>query len=668
MRGFTQREPLEGAVASEQTMVLVLVDDEAIYFGAVLEDSEPQHVTAALHGRDLWKLTGLWDYAGPDDSFAVLLDTFSDRRNGYYFAVNPNGARTDAHVTGEGLNRNFEWDGVWHAAARRHEEGWTTEIAIPFKTLRYPSSPERHELAFGLNFQRVIRRKNEESFWAPVELSATLWWFSRAGRLTGLPMPGRRRLLEAQPFVVAQATRFGADAPTSAEWQPGIDVRAGLTSGLTANATVNTDFAQVEVDQQQINFTRFSLFFPEKREFFLEGAGIFNFGFRDESKLFFSRRIGLDAGGREVPMTAGGRVSGRAGPYEVGALIAATGRTDAVPRAANTVVRVRRQVFGRSSIGAMFTGVRSAAASNHAIGFDSDVTMLRYLTINSFWARSFDPARHGDQSAGSVYAHWDTDGLGAQYIFHHFGAAFAPALGFFPRTGIQRHSPGARVAWRPPAGPVRRYLVRGTLDWFHDAKGVQRTRAHMLHGIATLQNGDELLAQVNHSTEAPERPFAIGGGTIVPAGTYRFERGLLRYRMSAGRRYGASTAYSWGGFYGGTRRQIDLQATVKLSDHLAVLPTWEWNVVQLPAGHVTTTLGGLRVNYSHSNRLISKVFVQHNSATDRLIVNLRLDFIYRPNSHIYLVVNDARETGGPNTSLDARQRAVILKIVHLVSR
>jgi hypothetical protein len=241
---FVQREPREGTAASERTSVRIITDDRAIYFGITLEDSEPERITAALHGRDLWKLTGLWDFAGPDDSFAILLDTFRDGRNGYYFAVNPNGAMTDALITGEGLNKNFEWDGVWRAAARRYEGGWTAEIAIPFSTLRYPAVNGDGDLAFGLNLQRVIRRKSEESFWAPIELSGTLWWFSRAGRLMGLLPRQRTRMAEVKPFMVARATRTAIQR-TAADFQPGLDVRFGLTSSVTLDVTANTDFAQV---------------------------------------------------------------------------------------------------------------------------------------------------------------------------------------------------------------------------------------------------------------------------------------------------------------------------------------------------------------------------------------------------------------------------------------
>lgn len=666
--GFVQREPREGTAASERTTVRIAAGDHAIYFGIVLEDSEPERVTAALHGRDLWKLTGLWDYAGPDDSIAILLDTFRDGRNGYYFAVNPNGAMTDALITGEGLNRNFEWDGVWRAAARRHAGGWTAEIAIPFSTLRYPAASDDTGLAFGLNLQRVIRRKNEESFWAPVELSGTLWWFSRAGRLAGMLPRQQRRVAEVKPFVVARASRTAA-AATDADFQPGIDVRLGLTSSVTLDVTANTDFAQVEVDDEQINFTRFSLYFPEKREFFLEGAGVFNFGFRNESKLFFSRRIGLDAGGREVPMLAGARASGRAGPYEFGAIAARTGKTASVRDATQSVLRVRRQLFGRSSVGAMLTDVRSEGAGNRVVGIDSDLTMFRYMTVNSFWAGTFPSAGDGKQAfATNIYAHWDTDALGIQYIFHDFDAGFAPALGFFPRVGVRRQSPGGRVAWRPQRGPVRRYLIRTMLDWFHDEAGRQRTRAHMTQLIVTLQNGDELLVQGNHNTETPERSFVVGRNTVVPANAYRFERGQIRYAASPGRRYAATGSYSWGGFYGGTRQQVQLSATAKVTDHFALLPSYERNDVRLPFGHFTATLAGVRLNYSASNRVISNTFVQYNNITRRLTANFRLDLIYRPNSHVYVVVNDTRDVGMTPLEAVTRDRAIILKVVHLLKR
>lgn len=669
--GFVQREPREGAPASEPTTVRVLFDATTIYFGARLGDSEPDQITAALHGRDLWNLAGLRDSYGPDDSLAILLDTFMDGRNGYYFAVNPNGAMTDALITGEGLNKNFQWDGVWQAAARRDDTGWSAEVAIPFRTLRYGQPDAQGELAFGLNVQRVIRRKNEEAFWAPIGLSGSLWWFSHAGRLVGLRAPDQRRLVELKPFVVADAVQSAETGlATVGGIHPGLDVRVGVSSELTLDLTLNTDFAQVEVDEQQLNFTRFSLFFPEKREFFLEGAGIFNFGFRNESKLFFSRRIGLDDRGREIPILGGAKLAGKRGPYELGAIMSRTGERHGLDPATQTVLRLRRQLFTRSSVGLMMTDARGEqpGAANRVVGLDADITMLRYLTVNTFWARSFTRRARGDGTAANVYAHWDTDVLGVQYIFHDFGRDFFPGLGFFPRVNIRRHSPGGRVAWRPAQGPVRRYLVRTTHDWFHDQAGIQRTRSHMLQTIVTFENGDEVLVQGNHFTESPERGFVLGRDTRVPPGVYPFNRGIARYTMSPGRQFGVSTAYSWGGFYGGTRRQFEARATAKVTDHLAVLPTYERNAVNLPFGRFASNLAGLRFNYNASNKLITHAFLQYNDVSQRATLNLRLDYIYRPNSHLYLVWNEGRDTSEFAPGLPVRDRAIILKVVHLLRR
>jgi hypothetical protein len=670
LAGFVQREPREGAPVSEETAIFVLFDDEALYFGAVLGDSAPDQITAALRGRDLWKLTGQWDSVGPDDSVAILLDTFADGRNGYYFAVNPNGAMTDALITGEGLNKNFEWDGVWRAAAQRGPEGWSVEIAIPFATLRYPEVGPDQTLSFGLNVQRVIRRKSEEAFWSPVGLSGTLWWFSRAGRLEAIRPPVRRRVVEVKPFLVADATRREATGEaTSYNGQPGVDARLGVTSGLTLDLTLNTDFAQVEVDEQQVNFTRFSLFYPEKREFFLEGAGIFNFGYRDESKLFFSRRIGLDAAGQEVPLLGGAKLAGKAGRYEIGAITTRTKAHDSLSGAAQTVVRGRRQISARSSIGAMITDVRGPGmASNQVVGLDADMILFKYLTLNSFWARSSGVGSPSARTATNLYAHWDTDVFGLQYIFHDFGRDFEPALGFFPRVNIRRQSPGTRVAWRPARGPVRRYLIRTIWDWFHDQDGVQRTRHHLLHGSVTMENGDEIFVQAEHFTESPENSFVLGRDTRIPVGVYRYHRGTARYTMSPGRRYGAAVSYSWGGFYGGTREELDLRVTAKATDHFAILPTYVRNRVELPFGSFTSNLAGLRVNYNASNRLITHAFLQYNDVIQRLTLNTRLDFIYRPNSHIYLVFNEGRDTSEEAPGLPVRDRSVIVKIAHLLRR
>ena len=661
-RGFVQREPSPGTPASEETEVQVAFDDHGIYFGIRAHDDQPGRLIRDLHGRDVARLSGN-QFWGQDDSVALILDTFHDGRNGYYFSVNPNGARTDGLISNEGQLLNFDWQGVWEAEVMVDESGWTVEVFIPWSTLRFPAT---RTPTVGLNVQRVIRRQTEETYWSPLGLSEDLWWVSRAGTLEGLELPTVTRPVEAKPFFTGSRGRGPSFEGSERTLQPGIDVKVGLWDGLTADFTYNTDFAQVEVDEQQVNLTRFPLLFPEKREFFLENAGVFEVGVESFSRLFFSRRIGLNPDGEPIPIRAGGRLQGRVGGgIEVGALSIRTEQTPNVAEATHSLFRTRRNFGRRNTAGILLTNLAqgSGEANNSVMAVDWDLNPWRYLGFEGYLARSrTDGVTEQEWSAGGIL-HWNTDEFGVRFVFHEHQENFNPAMGFLPRPAIRHYQPGARLGFRPDWSLVRRIVVRSTWDHVFDRDRTLLSRNIMTHAIWTLESQDGLTIQRNDRFESLERPFPIHPDVVVDQGEYRFSSHLFRFNSSAQRRLSGRFQYEWGDFFGGERRAWDFEMGVRANAHVSFGPRYERNEVRLPQGDFTTNLGGVRVRVAPSNRLMLDAFLQYNDTTEQVSTNLRLDLIHRPGSNLFVVYNDTRELEGRHWEVQDRQQ--IVKLTYL---
>ena len=407
---FVQAEPHEGQLATEITEVRLVFDGEALYVGVACHDAAG---AAGIIINDIRK-----DFVtGEQDSFEMILDTFADRRNGFVFAVNAVGAKSDSQIANEGRDVNASWDAVWSVATRTGADGWSAEIRIPFKTLRFTPGAGR---VWGVNFSRRIRRKNELDFWSPVPRVYNLYRASLGGTLDGLPDASQGRNLRIKPFVAADATRAAGGDDFSTGAHAGLDVKYGVTPSLTLDLTVKPDFAQAEADEQQVNLTQFSLYYPEKREFFLENSGTFYFGDipresrigtarfsppEEEVLLFFSRRIGLTDDGQAIPIAAGARLTGRAGAYGVGLMTIQTQSFNGEPGDNYTVVRGRRDILNNSDVGAIFLSRQSSDNSgdyNRVAGADANFRFLRALSINSFIAKSDTPgASEGELAAGA---------------------------------------------------------------------------------------------------------------------------------------------------------------------------------------------------------------------------------------------------------------------------
>ena len=680
--GFIQQEPAEGAPAADETELWVTFDDDTLYVSARCWSAAPERIVANEMKRDSWGMYG-------NETLGVVLDTFYDRRNAFAFTTNAIGGLFDALVTDE-RSQNIDWNTVWDVAAGRFDGGWTVEIAIPFKSLRYRSGPAQ---MWGINVQRRVASTNETSFLTPIPASlswAGAYKMSSAATLVGLEVPASGTRLEIKPYGISDVTTDlarTADERTLAGGDVGFDVKYGVTQGLTADFTYNTDFAQVEVDEQQVNLTRFSLFFPEKREFFLEGQGIFDFGggFTSDSTafyfgggqfsgtapiLFFSRRIGLQDG-RTVPIRAGGRLTGKAGPYSIGVLNVQTEQAGTVSPTNFSVARVKRDILRRSAVGALFTG-RSVSldgsGSNQVFGVDGLFSFHDNLNITSYLAQSRLPGV-GSDDAMSYQARLDYRGDRWGFLAERLGvgADFRPEVGFVRRHDFRRNFVEGRFSPRPLSiASIRKFLFQGSLDYTTDGGGLLETRAQQgLFGIE-FENGDLFFAGATDSYEWLKRPFEMTPAITVPAGAYRFTNTRIVYAPGQQRAVSGGLSFDHGGFFGGDRTGVGYTfGRVYLSSQLNVEPSLSFNWLELPEGDFRTDLVAVRTTYTLTPRMFVAALVQYNSTLDSLGTNLRFRWEYQPGSELFVVYTDERDTLDPRGPF-LQNRAFVVKATRLL--
>ena len=685
--GFVQRNPDTGRPATERTEVRIARDRDGIYIGVMAYDSDPDTIVAKEMQRDGSRSFGGFRGAsgayGNDDSVIIVLDTFLDRRNAFYFETNPNGARADALIEDEN-NPRFEWDGVWNAAATRTPEGWSAELAIPFSTLRFGADGG----TWGLNIRRLIRRNNEEAFWAPVGRDANLPRLSLAGELTGLGelKPGIN--LRAKPFGIAtSALDFETPSARSDEqYDGGLDLlRWGISNSMTLDLTANTDFAQVEADDERINLTRFSLFFPEKREFFLENGGIFDFGPTQGQgggmrgpllRMFFSRRIGLEENGI-IPIRGGARFTGRAGGWNFGLLDVQTrgasglGDDGDIDVAATNwgVARIKRNIGERSSIGAISTNKQvSEDEWNRVAGIDADINVSRKVNFNGFFAASRDKDLGSDEvtdwAAGGGFNYrgriWR-----ARASFTEIRDDFRPAMGFLLRDGIRRYDYNVDFEPRPANSLGIRNLnfnQRTQVVTLSDGTIETIDATVRFFGFDT-RAGDRISFFASYNFERIFEDFEIQDGIIIPPGDYDFTDVGLFLRTDGSRPVSFFGFYTKGTFFGGNRFMGNSTLSLRLSRLLSAETAWSYNDVDLPAGSFKASVVRERIKLAFSPNLFWNTLVQYNITTDLLTLNSRLNWIYRPGADIFLVYNQDWGTG---TVIRPKNRAIILKFTYLL--
>jgi len=669
--GFVQQVPHEGRPATEQTEVWVLFDEANLYLAGRCHDSRPDRIVANELRRDHYNIF-------QNDNFAVTIDTFYDRRTGYVFQTNPLGALRDGFVSDERAS-NYDWNTVWRTKSRRLADGWSVEMAIPFKSLRYPRAGPQ---VWGINFRRIVQSKNETSFFSLVPASygnRGINKLSSSGTLVGVETPSGSRRLELKPYAIASLTTnrqalspyandLGADS--------GLDLKYGLTRGLTADLTVNTDFAQVEEDDQQVNLTRFNLLFPEKRDFFLEGQGIFAFGgsvqraggpgspgtagaaatTRESTTslapfLFFSRRIGLEAG-HEVPVRAGGRVTGRAGSYLIGALQMRTGgQREAGARATDfSVLRLRRDLLRSSTVGLIFTRrAPSVAGAGASLAYGADVSLLPIpdLTLVGYYARTRTPNLALAGSGESSYRaqiEYAGDRYGLQLERLSVGERFNPEAGFLRRQAFRRSLAQLRFSPRTKTSRlVRKWGLETSLDYVEDAHGRLETREAQGTFRLEMQSGDAWTLEATRYLDRPTRAFVIDR-VRLPAGDYRFQDLRSVLELSPRRRAIGSVTLARGSFYGGERTEAGYRGRIELSPRLSFEPGVSYNWVDLPQRAFTTRLLTARTSFTLSARGFVSALVQYNSTSSSLSGSVRLRWEYQPGSELFVVWSEGRDT------------------------
>jgi len=659
--GFVQQEPREGEPASEPTEVWVFFDARNLYVSARLWDSRPERIVADEMRRD--------GAISNNDSFAIILDTFRDRRTGFLFITNPLGGLQDGHVTSE-ADYNGNFDPIWTAQGGRFERGWMVEVAIPFRSLRYGSPGEQ---AWGINFRRRIPWKGEVSHLTDVPASFGMFAIMRlseAATLTGIVAPEAGLNLDLKPYVISRVASDRIASPpisNDADGDVGFDVKYGVTQGLTADFTYNTDFAQVEDDQQQINLTRFGLFFPEKREFFLEGQGIFNFGGGggDVPILFFSRRIGL-SNNRVVPIRAGGRLTGKVDRFSIGLLDIQTGASEqADARPVNfAVARLRRDIFEKSSIGAIVTSRHEGGAISAAYGLDTNLA-FGVTTVNAYYAESSSPGS-GERDA-SYYAAFDynSDRYGVKAEHLVVGDDFEPDAGFLRRENFRKHSASLRFSPRPAGSSVlRKVYYEAGLSYYTDNDGRLESRSATARVAADLVNDDQISANYSRDYELLVLPFPIQDGAAVPPGRYSFQNLRLAYTRAASSRVSGTVSADAGSFYGGSRYQLSYTGRVSLTPRLGLEPRAEVNWIQLPASF-TTRLFSVRSLFAFSPRSTLGALVQYNSSSDSVSSNVRFQWEYQPGSSLFVVYSEGRTTETPELFPRLQNRAFVIKLTRL---
>ena len=656
---FIQQIPDEGAPASERTEAWVFFDDDNLYVAARNYESVPEVDWVANEmRRDTFQLR-------TNDSFSVMLDTYLDRRNGAAFLVTPIGGFSDFAISNEGdrgRGVNFDWNIVWDSRVGRFDGGWTVEMEIPFRSLRYEPGSEQ---TWGIQFRRIIRRLSEASYLTELPISAALgnslvagmWRISEAGTLNELEVPPRNFNLEIKPYGLGTVTTNRLAAPpisNLSKEELGVDVKFGITNNLTADFTYNTDFAQVEVDERQVNLTRFNLFYPEKREFFLEGEGNFDFSqprSLDVPAMFFSRRIGLEKG-QIVPIEAGARVTGKIGDFDIGALNIGTDAVNSANIEANdfSVIRIKRDVLSRSTVGMLFTERSESLigeGSNQLYGIDGSFDFLDDFSIDTYLAKTDSPDLKGEDKSYMANFDYNGDRYGFTSGYLVVEDNFNPEIGFKRRDNFKQYSGSARFSPRPASiESIRRFILQAnTKSYWSASTDKLETRQHRLSFTTEFESSDQFTVSISDDFEMLTRPFNIANGVTLQPGKYDFTSYQTSYRLGTQRKVSGALSLRIGDFWSGENTSIGISSgRIELSPQLSLEPSYSINRVELPEGDFRTELGRLRITYTLSPRMYVGGLVQYNSSQSSLSTNFRFRWEWAPGSELFVVYSDDRDT------------------------
>lgn len=663
---FRQSDPAEGEPASERSVVRFVSARDGLWVGVHAYDREPARILHAQLRRD----TGM----DTDDAIQVLLSPLQDKRTAFWFAVNPNGAMTD----GEVLNferDNIDWDAVWDARAAITADGWVAEIFIPWQSLRYRAT----NTTWDVNVARVIRRKNEEVLWKAWRRTEGIKFLEKVGVVEGFADLPPRAKVELRPYASGTgngSTRayepdgsFSTTGSAGLKGAFGLDAKLAPSRGLTLDLTTNADFAQADVDRQIINFSRFPLFLPERRPFFTEGAGIFDFGRPQETQLFYSRRIGLSRDGEPIPLLAGARLSGRIGAQQVGVIAARTGGDQPTTDA---VVRIRRDLLGRGYVGAMFTGsdARGEEATT-AIGFDINLPFIvrgQNLVFIAGTAWTHD-STGGAPNYSRFVVDFPNDFADLVSRVERVETGFNPALGFVRSDGIVRYGGSFRITPRPNIPKVRQ-LEFNLLNYQYVQRlggGMDNARFEVTPLGVRFNSGDEVQVNLSREGDAPQEAFDVFEGTIVTPGNYWYDRWEIEYDGSSSRPVRLEASASFGKFYHGGGEDYKIGLEGRWQPHLLWSLEFGYTNGRFPASRFSARTTTARVDYALTPRLSTTLFAQWNNEANRGAINTRLRWTRTPGNDLYVVLNSAWPTGLEGRSIPwARpsRSGVVLKYVH----
>lgn len=660
---FTQRELQEGAKPTEKTQVRVAYDGNNLYIGVICYDSEPEKI----RNNEL-----TWDgNLREDDHFSLMLDTFNDQRTGYLFTVNPNGARADGLIKNKEIeDLNTDWDGIWDVEAQILDNGWSAEILIPFRSLQFPDVAVQ---TWGINFSRVIRRKNEEVLWTAWNRNDGILQLSRAGKLTGLENIERGKQVELMPFALGGGEKEpGSKADDTFNY--GFDMKYPVTSDFTLNLTTNTDFAQIESDKEQLNMTQFNLQYPEKRDFFLEGAEIFDFT-QGGTKMYYSRRIGItpDPDRQELPILGGMKLSGKSGAYQLGvmsmqtnqkSIMRADGTRITHPSANYSVVRIKRDVLKESYIGLIGTSVYRGETPNHPLtgigdtdrfmnkkdnfmaGFDfgfktSKFLKTRNLSVLGYFAASRTPELQGDGYAGRVYLEYSSDISNSYLLYHAIDENFNPEIGFVTRPGIQQYIAHFEYNPRVNLPFIKKFLFEpAEMNYMTDSRRKLLSSRLEIRPFGILfESDDRLEVNIHRHYDYPEWDFNIFKNVVIPVGGYEYWHYYVNYFSSGSKRAGFDLTFTQGNFYNGTRIRYEAAGNFKLNKHLSLTPELSYYDVTLPYDRFIARQLAIRAITNISTRLNAGTFVQWTNQSNQANLYFRIHYIPKTGSDIYLVYN-----------------------------
>ena len=711
VESFTQQEPNLGQPATERTDVRIVYDTRTIYIavhayqsggvmpavpGAKAAPGDDPHANHLGNGAGTVTATEMRrdaDRLFDEDNFQVILDTFKDSRNGYMFLTTPLGAKLEQQIFDEGegggrgttSNVNRNWDGVWDSAAKITPDGWTAEMSIPTNTLRFKPNDDQ---TWGINFLRHIRRKNELVYWAPIPRAYSLTRVSLAGELRGLSSLSLGWDLKLKPFVVTGPRRRELSATnktTSWAKDVGLDARWGVTPGLNLDVTLNTDFAQVEVDEQQVNLTRFGLFFPEKRDFFLENSNLFTVGTGQaftttqvQTDLFFSRRIGLSDTGQPLDIKGGARLTGKVGRNSIAMMNVDTGSFAGKPGDNFFVGRYSRDVFRRSRVGALYIDKQSLDGSPHfnrTMSVDGNFSFSNNLQITSYLAKTEtdlaarpDPRLSGENMAFYGRVAYRDPRLNVYVNYLDIEKNFNAEAGFVQRTGIRATKVHFGPTPRPKKGSIKLLEPMYVLTYETDQTNRLVHRMHHMMVGTTLRDDSFINVIYQKNLDVLDVPFNIRPGVRIPVGAYNMDELILTYNTSPGKKFYERATYQHNQFYDGTRRGFSAAVGARASSQLSAELQYNRNDVKMPWGNFLVNLATLRVDYTFSPKMTIRSLSQYNTSTHEISNNIRFNLIHHAGSDLYVVYNDLRQTGLPAAVFPQKDRQLAVKLNYLIQK